>query len=114
MTVEQAQAIIQEFLTQLARCPVCDGSGTVTFGQSAAVDMTDTRGQPADRFIPAGTSGTCPYCDGKGDPEFVVWSCVHENDGQDCRPYKNGGSGGHEDHADCGYRITLPSTEVQA
>jgi hypothetical protein len=112
LTVKQAKAVIQEFLAQLAQCPVCDGTGEFIFGRDVEIDTKDHMGRPLgdrERRIEKGTTSSCPRCGGeKVDPEFVVWHCVHGDREMDCRHYKNGGNGSHKDHAECGHRVMLP------
>lgn len=116
--VEQAQKVIREFLTQIVRCPVCDGEGTITVGRMMTASFP--AGHPGDndlkdRAIPAGTKLTCPRCggglDGQGayDPEFVAWHCIRgESDGT-CRSDRTGEKASRATgHAECGYRIVLP------
>jgi hypothetical protein len=111
VTVSQAQSIIRAFLSEVARCPVCDGTGSFTFGNEVIVPMKDAQGQSIRserRFIEAGTTSPCPRCsDGTGDPDFVAWHCergdvAHER----CERIRNGER--RDGHARCGYRVMLP------
>jgi hypothetical protein len=110
VSVEDAQAIIQEFLTQLARCPVCDGTGMFTFASDVKIDARDPTGHPlVDARVDKGTTTSCPCCGGeKWDPEFVAWHCFRGDRNSDCQHDKNGDKGRREPHANCGYRVMLP------
>jgi hypothetical protein len=115
ITVEQARQIIGEFLTQIVRCPVCDGSGEIQFGRDVVLPVRGDYGRSeSEQYFPAGTVGKCPRCgggdeDGGGrfDPEYVAWHCVQGSDDRECCRQK-----GHNGHADCGWRITLPLPEA--
>lgn len=117
VTVDQAHLIIQTFLEQLARCPVCDGSGRFTFRRDLELDVRDRLSpRAADRYIPAGTSGTCPFCgtndpqtSGKGDSEWVGWHCYLGQREDYCRADQQRDAADYrEPHADCGWRIMIP------
>lgn len=119
ITVEQAKRIVGEFLAQLARCPVCDGSGVTTFGQDVEVDVrthANRRVTDADRFISAGTTGSCPRCgsvdpeaSGQGDPAWVAWHCVAGDDDQQCERDRQSDRAEQRDgHTGCGWRLMLP------
>ena len=79
VTLEQAKAVIQEFLTQLARCQVCDNSGKFTFGHETTIaqDVKRFGGYLSEeRTVSEGMTSACPACgDGSGDPVFVKWHC---------------------------------------
>jgi hypothetical protein len=108
LSVEDAKAVIQAFLSHIKLCLVCDGTGEFTFSSEIEIATMNDPAQLEDRRIAAGTIVKCPKCGGEGtDPEFVSWSCRHGDRSYDCRHYKDGGSGSNKDHVDCGYRITL-------
>ncbi len=113
-----AQQIIATFLTQLARCPVCDGSGTFAFGRDVTMTVSDRHlGKNMSGQVTAGTMGLCPRCgsddenaSGKGDPDYVAWHCYHGDRDSECRFSRE--ESGHKErrngHSKCGWRIFLP------
>ena len=118
ITVEQARRIIGEFLTQLARCPVCDGTGTITFGRDVEARVTDpTRlSGPHVVYIEAGTPGSCPRCgsrneeeSGRGDPAWVIWHCAVGDSDVECGRERASDKPEKRDrHGECGWRIAVP------
>lgn len=110
ITVDQARAIIRAFLVELARCPLCDGSGRYVFRRAV------TNGKRATHdsvLVPAGTSGSCPVCGSEdeepvGDPEYVGWHCLRGEADQHCRHYQSDATERRNGHSACGYRIMLP------
>ncbi len=61
--LDSTQAVIRDFLTELARCPDCDGSGEVTVHREirvhAVVDSYHNQG-PLPASIPEGESIPMP------------------------------------------------------
>jgi len=95
VSVGQATVLVQEYLSQLARCPMCQGEHGFTFKRDIEIDQAR---------IVAGTSGMCPYCaDGAGDPDYVVWHCARGDFEEKCRRGDR-----RSDHLECGWRILIP------
>jgi hypothetical protein len=122
MPLPTADALIDAYLRELARCPVCDGSGRTTFGRDTTVGpMMTGAGSPASqdrRYVPAGTEASCPRCGGDdpltsgvGDPEFVAWHCVVGERDSLCQGDRKQHEERRSVHADCGWRIVLPLSE---
>jgi len=106
-----AGAVIREFLTQLARCPACDGSGTFTFPKDLEVEVKDRHGSHEGSYVPSGATSVCPLCMGeKHDPAFVAWHCVQGRDDRDCRHDWNNAEE-RNGHAACGWKVMLPLPE---
>jgi len=122
VTVEQARTIIGAFLSELSRCPVCDGSGTITFGRDVFLPVSDRHPNGSETFIAAGTTGSCPRCGsrdkdlaGKGDPDYVGWHCCRGDGDQECRRWSESDQAENRDnHANCGWRIVLPYSPAEA
>lgn len=55
LRVEHAHAVIGAFLTELAGCQVCAGSGEFTFPRAMELELRDRRGQPVSAGISQGT-----------------------------------------------------------
>lgn len=111
VTVEQTRAIIREFLTELARCPVCDSSGEFTYRRDVQVQITEARG-PAHVTVKAGTPAVCPLCAGSQyDPTYVVWHCKKAETESPCRRDDRCPREGHEE---CGDHLILPLEEAQS
>ena len=117
VTVGQAREIIGSFLTEIARCPVCDGSGEITFARDVQIATTEPGRSPGDggRFIQQGTTGTCPLCGsiepnetGRGDPEFVFWYCEKGDSNRNCWIDRDRDGEHRNGHAACGLRVMLP------
>lgn len=113
VTVNETRAIIDEFLRQIARCPVCGDTGRFTFDQPTTVEQPDP-GHPSGSSpldVVKGYTTDCPRCGppdegkGRGDPAFVRWCCASDKDGSTCRKAKTAGL---DEHRDCGPRIVLP------
>jgi hypothetical protein len=116
VTFDQAREIIGAFLTEIARCPVCDGSGEITFARDVQISTTEPGRASGDgrRYIEKGTVGSCPLCgstepseSARGDPEFVAWHCEQGDSNRDCWNDRE-----HPDrrdsHVSCGLRVMLP------
>lgn len=116
VTVKDAQTIIETFLTELASCPVCDGSGRTTFVHGVDIAAAEQSGKQLGivNVLP-GTEGSCPRCgsykaedNGHGDPEFVAWHCAHDKTKSDCRKMQTADQNGERaKHAACGFRVVL-------
>src|SRR5271157_974936 len=75
-TVEQAAAIVGEFLRRLTSCSACDASGAMTYGRDVTLIGPGTHGE-SKLQMRAGMEGLCPRCGGSnGDPEWVKWFCA--------------------------------------
>jgi len=110
LRVDQAKAVIDEYLLRLAKCPVCNGSGDFTFGQKTAVKAEDRHGNAVAGgvTVPAGTDSRCPLCgDGSGDPKFVGWHCLRGDDDYRCQRAKERRDTSDGDHSACGNRLIL-------
>ncbi|MFI5045591.1 MAG: hypothetical protein ACHQIG_00890 [Acidimicrobiia bacterium] len=110
-TTNQVQRITAEFFKQLALCPGCDGEKVITFGHDVSLDVgAQGRSHSVEhRFIPAGTTGSCPRCGGDGhDPAFVVWHCEKGQRTEDCKYDQHGDASRREGHEGCGWRIMVP------
>jgi hypothetical protein len=125
VTVDQARTIIETFLTQIARCPVCDGSGRIVYGREMVIETRagDFNAAVLDggRRIPKGTAGSCPRCgssepeeNGKGDPEWVAWHCAKGDGDEFCRSDRTGDDGRRVGHAECGFQVMFPYAPVGA
>lgn len=116
LSLEHVHTIIATYLTEVARCPVCDGAGAITAGRDIHVHLADRGGAAASEstYVPAGTSMSCPRCGGDQpdasahDPEHVGWYCS----GVDYRACRAGRPGDEKDHSACGWRIMLPTPEA--
>jgi hypothetical protein len=119
VTLDQARLIIREFLTGLALCSMCGGSGEFTFERAMTFELDDLSapGRKDERVVPAGTTAPCPRCRGRydrdaaGDPEFVGWRCVQGSRAIDCHNERARGDEHRAGHAECGYRVFLPLPE---
>jgi hypothetical protein len=118
LTVDDARKVIAVFLRELARCPVCDGSGSFVFGRDVVVETTEDDGRRgrAEQYVAAGTAGSCPCCgsrdpeaSGKGDPEWVAWHCVQGERDETCRRDSKEHEERRNGHAACGWRVLLPA-----
>jgi len=114
VTTADADAIIQEFLAQVIRCPACDDTGSITVARAISF-ATKVRGaEVSDAYIEAGTVGPCPRCGGQDsgrvrhDPEFVVWHCFVGFAERDCKAVKADPKAFASEHAMCGHRVALP------
>lgn len=118
-TVEKVRTVIAAFLSELARCPLCNGDQTFTFPRDVWIDTVDNYGRPlggTGRYIKAGTVASCPLCGDdrdyprvNGDPEHVAWHCELGESDRQCLSDKDADkSERREVHAKCGWRIMLP------
>lgn len=117
LTLKNTRAVIQAFVTELARCATCDGSGVITFGRDVQIEGAENHHPAGDLRILAGTRGSCPRCgsldraeSGKGDPEFVAWHCTKGDAAFGCRRDR---ADEHKlerrnEHVKCGWRVLLP------
>jgi hypothetical protein len=96
--------ILNTFLVSVARCNVCDDTGTVTFHRETSV---------AQSKVEAGTHIACPNCGGAsegekaipGDPDFFGWHCFRGDSVATCRSRREGDDAAH---VMCGLRVLLP------
>lgn len=117
LSVDSARTVIAKFVTELARCPVCDGSGRFTLVRDIELPFVDNLGRPvaeANRIVRAGAEVPCPRCgsmdngdSGKGDPEHVAWHCTVGDGDDDCRRARRRDGSVAEQHERCGYRLVL-------
>jgi len=111
LRVEDAQLVIRTFLREIARCPVCDGSGHLTWARPVHLTKTDqSRRTYEDQYVAEGTESTCPLCGdrdpamaAKGDPAHVAWVCRNGDRSEECRRQT-----GHNGHSGCGWMVVLP------
>jgi hypothetical protein len=118
VTAEQARRIVADFLAQIALCPSCEGSGTITVGRGARFPLSEDgrHSELEHKYVAAGTEMGCPRCsDGKNDrgdghdPSWVHWICNAGDRPLDCkRDQATEDANRREAHADCGWRIILP------
>lgn len=117
ITVAQARTIIREFLSQIARCPVCNDTGRITFGRDMEVKLMDNprHANATAQWLQAGSETDCPRCGpptddgrGKGDPLYVAWHCSRGEDDQRCHRDRLDESGRRQPHSKCSYRVMLP------
>lgn len=110
MPINQAKALIDEYLRRLAECSVCDGSGRFSFPLGMELDhLLDRSGNEIrNPYVRAGTPGTCPGCGGKQhDPEFFAWHCFNESKLDRCDNNRDQVTALREEHATCGYRLMI-------
>jgi hypothetical protein len=113
VSVDQATAIVKEFLARMALCPACDGSGDLEVGRETERTATLRNGDQGSHTVrlESGSLGPCPRCGGAhGDPDWVYWVCLVASRygyGLSCDP--RGVPRGQEDrHSQCGWRLALP------
>jgi len=114
VSVDDADAIIREFLVQISRCPACDDTGSLIVACEVSFP-TKLHGEAVlGAYIEAGTPGPCPRCGGldngraRHDPEFVVWHCFSGLAERECQHVKHDPTLIASEHAPCGYRVVLP------
>ena len=115
---EVARAFLQKYQTELGRCPVCNGKGSV-LASSATVRLLNKRTQD-QRTAPDGDEFPCPSCTDLAMPidrettcidlQNAVWNCVVN----DQREGSSRCSPSETNHADCDYRIVMPISVVNA
>jgi hypothetical protein len=122
VTVDQVRGVIREFLAHLAVCPVCNGTGEITFARSVELRVEELPGvgRARERYVEAGSVATCPACVGDDEPgaarydaEHVAWHCTKGDGERECEKAQTDEKGRAE-HADCGYRIMLPTESPAA
>lgn len=114
LTTKQAQALISSFITELKRCPLCNGAGSLDCDEWA-VNSILREYMEAGRMRNSSTVSdqmNCPACfdfsnlEGSAQTGIhqrnAVWQCSHIDvrDSGSCKP-------GGEGHASCGYRIII-------
>lgn len=112
---DHVHTIIATYLSEVARCGVCDGAGSISAGRAIHVHLADRggRAEVGSTYVPQGTSMSCPRCGGDQsdasphDPEHVGWFCM-VSDYRGCAP---GRPGDADTHSACGWRIMLPLPE---
>jgi hypothetical protein len=109
VTVDQAAAIVGEFLRRLAVCSACMDAGTIVYGRDVTLMGPGTHGE-SKLQMRAGMESACPSCGGSnGDAEWVKWFCAVSDQrgyGTPCRPGATGRDDG--EHTTCGWRLILP------
>lgn len=119
LTADDFHGLIDALLSEIARCPECEGTGQVTVRSGAAVALTNDQGQTGPPYrIKAGQVIGCPMCgreDGsalKRDPDWVIWRCFLGASDGDCEKVKAvEGSDDAARHARCGYYALLKVPE---
>jgi hypothetical protein len=108
--VEDAKAIVREFLAQIGRCSACDDVGVLVVGRQASIEVRGP-GPTSHKLSVGEVIDPCPRCGGKGshDPDFVAWHCYVYDNVDTCRAIKeNEAAEKYPQHARCGYRVLLP------
>lgn len=117
ITQKDANAIIETFLTYLARCEVCDGDGTMEVGHDLMVYVGEVGRGPGElenRLIPAGRLTTCVRCGGRAsastghDPDHVGWHCFQGQNMDGCQGQKAQALGVAALHRKCGWMVMVP------
>jgi hypothetical protein len=123
VSVEQAWAIVAEFLTRLVVCGMCGGVGKFTAGHGftypTPAELRSYTGNGVT--IAAGSEWDCPQCGahdrdqavGK-DPRFFAWLCLVGDTEYTCRAEQRRPDVKHPRHGDCGYRLMLPLSFLDA
>jgi hypothetical protein len=115
---DQIHRVVTTFLAWLARCPVCDGVGTITVGNGVRLPLME-RGRENQgyehHYVAQGVEIGCPRCGTnngealRADPEFVSWHCFAKAQESTCQTIKaNENESAYPEHANCGYRVMLP------
>jgi len=124
VSIADAVKVINAFVSEIAKCSVCDGQGTVKVARGAHFKLAGVGAgfdqPPEGSYIEAGNVISCPRCGSrhfaeealKHDPDWVGWRCYLGFSESACRAERENEASDkvwtQRPHAKCGYQVMLP------
>ncbi|MGO9872681.1 MAG: hypothetical protein ACLPVY_02685 [Acidimicrobiia bacterium] len=127
VSVADARKVINAFLSEIAKCSVCDDQGTLKVARGAHFELAGGGFDqpPEGSYIEAGKLISCPRCGSrhpeeaalKHDPDWVGWRCYLGFSESDCRGERESDTSDKgwtkRPHAKCGYQVMLALESVK-